>query len=61
MGQFYCARVDGHELVRETGWVYARANRTPRIIHELLSAFEQIQTKLRLAPRWGQIPKSSNP
>jgi DNA-binding transcriptional LysR family regulator len=49
-GQFFCSRVDGHELVRETGWVYARANRTPRIIHELLEAFQVVRGKLRLAP-----------
>jgi len=52
-GQFFCARVEGHELVRETGWVYARANRTPRVIDELLAAFNQIRTRLLLAPRWG--------
>ena len=23
-GQFFCARIEGHELLRETGWVYAR-------------------------------------
>jgi len=49
-GQFFCARVDGHELVRETGWVYARANRTPRMIEELLTAFEAVRGKLRLSP-----------
>ena len=48
-GQFFCARVDGHELVRETGWVYARANRVPRMIHELLTAFDAVKGKLRLA------------
>jgi DNA-binding transcriptional LysR family regulator len=48
-GQFFCARVEGHELVRETGWVYARANRVPRMIHELLAAFEAVKGKLRLA------------
>jgi len=51
-GQFFCARVEGHELVRETGWVYARATRTPRMIDELLTAFEHTRTRLRLAPRW---------
>jgi len=56
LGQFFCARVEGHELVRETGWVYARATRTPRVIDELLQAFEHIRTRLQLAPRW---PKSS--
>jgi DNA-binding transcriptional LysR family regulator len=52
-GQFFCARIEGHALVRETGWVYARANRIPRMIHELLSAFESIKSRLRL-----QLPKS---
>ncbi|MGH8712677.1 MAG: LysR family transcriptional regulator, partial [Casimicrobiaceae bacterium] len=48
-GQFFCARIEGHELVRETGWVYARANRTPRVIHELLAAFDIVRGRLRLA------------
>ena len=47
-GQFFCARIEGHELVRETGWVYARANRVPRMIHELLTAFDAVRGKLRL-------------
>jgi DNA-binding transcriptional LysR family regulator len=50
-GQLFCARIDGHELVRATGWVYARANRVPRIVDELLLAFEAVRDKLRLAPR----------
>jgi len=49
-GQFFCARIEGYELVRETGWVYARANRVPRVIHELLTAFDAVKGKLRLAP-----------
>ena len=47
-GQFFCARIEGHELVRETGWVYARANRVPRMIEELLRAFDAIHGRLRL-------------
>ena len=42
-GQFFCARIEGHELVRETGWVYARANRVPRMIHELLDGVRRDQ------------------
>ena len=49
-GQLFCARIEERELVRETGWVYARANRVPRMIDELLSAFEAIRGRLRLAP-----------
>jgi DNA-binding transcriptional LysR family regulator len=47
-GQFFCTRIEGHELVRETGWVYARANRVPRVIDELLIAFHAIRQRLRL-------------
>src|SRR5207248_2308029 len=47
-GQLFCARIEGHELVRETGWVYARANRVPRMIHELLAAFDAVRSRLRL-------------
>ena len=49
-GQFFCARIEGHELVRETGWVYTRSNRVPRMIHELLTAFDEIRNRLQLAP-----------
>jgi len=49
-GQFFCARIEGHELVRETGWVYARANRVPRMINELVTAFEEVRGRLQLAP-----------
>ena len=53
-GQLFCARIEGHELVRETGWVYARANRVPRMIHELLAAFETVRNKLRLVLQRGR-------
>jgi DNA-binding transcriptional LysR family regulator len=52
-GQLFCARIDGYELVRETGWVYARANRVPRMIDELQLAFEAIRShhSIFCAPR----------
>ena len=40
----------GTSCVRETGWVYARANRVPRMIHELLTAFEAIRGRAPPAP-----------
>ena len=46
---FFVTRIAGHELFRETGWVYPRANRTPRIIDELLAAFESIRGKIAVA------------
>jgi DNA-binding transcriptional LysR family regulator len=48
-GQVFCARIDGRELVRETGWVYARAHRVPRVTHELLKAFDEVRGRLPLA------------
>jgi DNA-binding transcriptional LysR family regulator len=47
-GQFFCAHIEGHGLVRETGWVYARANRVPRMIHELLKTFDEVRGRLQL-------------
>ena len=55
MHQLFCTRIEGHELVRETGWVYPRANRVPRMIHELLQAFHEIKGRLHLAPPKGRI------
>jgi DNA-binding transcriptional LysR family regulator len=48
-GQLFCARIHGQELIRKTGWVYARANRVPRAVQEVLSTFERIRPKLRLS------------
>jgi DNA-binding transcriptional LysR family regulator len=48
-GQLFCTRIEGHELFRETGWVYARANRTPRMISELINAFGEVRGRLQLA------------
>jgi len=50
-GQFATSRIEGFELIRETGWVYARGNRIPRMIHELLAAFEHVKGRLKLAPK----------
>jgi DNA-binding transcriptional LysR family regulator len=47
--QFFMARIEGHELFRETGWVYPRANRTPRMIDELLDAFAKVRGRVPLA------------
>src|SRR5262245_29365319 len=52
-GQFFCARIEGQELVRETGWVYAGSNRVPRVIEELLKAFDEIKGRLELVPKRG--------
>lgn len=55
--QFFCSRIEGWELVRETGWAYTRANRTPRMILELLRALAAVKGKLHLTPSRGVAPK----
>ena len=49
-GHFFCSRIEGHELARETGWVYARANRVPRMVVELQRALDEIKGGLHLTP-----------
>jgi DNA-binding transcriptional LysR family regulator len=48
--QLFCARIAGQSLVRRTGWVYAKANRVPRAVQEVLAAFERIKPRLKVAP-----------
>ena len=54
-GQFFCARIEGHELVRETGWVYARANRVPRMVQENLDLIFTIIWSFAIANTVGAI------
>lgn len=49
-GQLACARIGGAKLERETGWVYPRTSRLPRMLAELFKVFDQIKPKLKLAP-----------
>jgi DNA-binding transcriptional LysR family regulator len=54
--QLFCARIAGQNLVRRTGWVYAKANRVPRAVQEVLAAFERIKPRLKVGPS-GNRPK----
>jgi DNA-binding transcriptional LysR family regulator len=49
-GQLRCARLDGVSMVRETGWVYMRAARVPRLVQQMFEALERTLPRLRLAP-----------
>jgi DNA-binding transcriptional LysR family regulator len=48
-GQLFCARISNQDMIRRTGWVYAKANRVPRAVQEVLSAFERVRPKLKLS------------
>jgi DNA-binding transcriptional LysR family regulator len=54
--QLFCARIAGQSLMRRTGWVFAKANRVPRAVQEVLAAFERIKPKLKVTPS-GRPPK----
>ena len=49
-GQLRCARLDGVSMVRETGWVYMRAARVPRLVQQMFEALERTLPRLKLAP-----------
>ncbi len=44
-GQLACCRIGGHTLVRETGWVYLKANRIPRKVEEMIRTLEKTLPK----------------
>ena len=49
-GQLFCARITGHSLFRETGWVHAKSSRLPRVVEEMKRMFELIAPRLKLLP-----------
>jgi DNA-binding transcriptional LysR family regulator len=50
---FGYARVRGWRLVRETGWVYLKADRVPRAIAEMLRVFDQLKDQFNVKPPEG--------
>jgi DNA-binding transcriptional LysR family regulator len=49
-GQLKCRRIEEVSLVRETGWVYAKAPRVPRLVQHMFDALERLLPRLKLAP-----------
>jgi DNA-binding transcriptional LysR family regulator len=49
-GQLRCTRIHGVSLVRETGWVYVRSQRVPRLVQQMFDALERTLPRLKLAP-----------
>jgi hypothetical protein len=44
-GQLAALRIPGQQLVRETGWVYLKANRVPRKVDEMIKTLEKTMPK----------------
>jgi DNA-binding transcriptional LysR family regulator len=55
-GKLASARMAGHVLERETGWVYPRSSHLPRAVQELIRTLELIRPRLKLAPDAGPVP-----
>ena len=49
-GTLRVRRIDGITMVRETGWVYVRGTRVPRVVQQLFDALRQTVPRLKLAP-----------
>ena len=45
-GTLVAHRIQGHALVRETGWVYLKANRVPRKISEMIRVLDELLPKM---------------
>ena len=49
-GMLRVKRIEGITLVRETGWVYIRGARVPRIVQHMFEALRRTMPRLKLAP-----------
>lgn len=49
-GQLCCNRIVGHQLTRETGWIYPKTSRLPRTVAEVLKAFNRVQSRFQFSP-----------
>jgi hypothetical protein len=44
-----CSRITGHQLVRQTGWLYPKMSRLPRMVSEMMQVLEGIRPQLEAA------------
>jgi len=49
-GTLRCKRITGVTMVRETGWVYVRGARVPRMVQHMFDALRRTTPRLKLAP-----------
>jgi DNA-binding transcriptional LysR family regulator len=49
-GTLIAHRIQARPLVRETGWVYLKANRVPRKISEMIRVLDELLPKMGLTP-----------
>lgn len=49
--QLSCSRIAGHALHRQTGWIYPKMSRLPRMVSEVMRVFEQMRSQFDAAVR----------
>jgi DNA-binding transcriptional LysR family regulator len=49
--QLFCSRIDGHSLVRETGWLYPKMSRLPRTVSEVIRVFDTLKPRFEASLR----------
>jgi DNA-binding transcriptional LysR family regulator len=47
----YCSRISGHQLQRETGWLYPKMSRLPRPVSEVIRVFDTVRPQFEAALR----------
>ena len=50
-GQLFHSRIAGHSLVRQTGWLYPKMSRLPRMVAEVIRIFETVRPRFESAVR----------
>jgi DNA-binding transcriptional LysR family regulator len=53
-GSLSVARIQGENMVRETGWVHLRSERTPRMVREMMDTLTRIMPRLKLSQQSAQ-------
>ena len=47
--QLFCSRIAGHPLTRQTGWLYPKMSRLPRMVAEVMQVVEAVRPRLEAA------------
>jgi DNA-binding transcriptional LysR family regulator len=47
--KLYASRIAGNPLVRETGWLYPKMGRLPRVVSEVMRVFDGVRGQLEAA------------
>ena len=50
-GQLFCSRIAGHSLVRQTGRLYPKMSRLPRMVAEVIRIFETVRPRFEKTAR----------